>query len=307
METLASIQLSANYDESLSLEANVCELKLLEGIIWKKFASSAWISLVSLVLAMAILSAAASTMAAGLISGRVRTDGRFLNIRSRPDGLVVGGLANGAQVTLTGRNVNGWLELSDGNYVSARWIVKEVSNGGTGGNSSSRVGYVKTKGSPLNVRSCPGGSIVSSLKNGSRVSLTGRSLDGWSQLANGKYVSSKYISYEQSTQYRPVNNGNRFPSSVKALRRGSRSQTVVTLQQNLKNRGIYNGPITGYYGSLTEAAVIKFQRAQSITVDGITGPQTWKFLEGNRLLARNQNPNPIRDYVLPRRRAVSQL
>ncbi|NEQ70914.1 MAG: peptidoglycan-binding protein, partial [Symploca sp. SIO2D2] len=94
---------------------------------------------------------------------------------------------------------------------------------------------------------------------------------------------------------------------VKALRRGSRSQTVVTLQQNLKNRGIYNGPITGYYGSLTEAAVIKFQRAQSITVDGITGPQTWKFLEGNQLLARNQNPNPIRDYVLPRRRAVSQL
>ncbi|NES21722.1 MAG: SH3 domain-containing protein, partial [Symploca sp. SIO3E6] len=292
MEALASIQLSANYDESLSREANVCGLKLWEGVIWQKFASSAWISFVSLVLAIAILSTAASTMAAELINGRVRTDGRFLNVRSSPNGFVVGSLANGDQVTLTGRNIDGWLELGDGSYVSARWIVKEGSAPGNGGNSSSRVGYVRTKGSPLNVRSCPGGSIVGSLTNGSRVSLTGRSIDGWSQLANGKYVSSKYISSGQSTPDRPRNNGNRFPSSVKALRRGSRSQTVVTIQQNLKNRGIYNGPITGYYGRLTETAVIKFQRTQGITVDGIVGSQTWKFLEGNQgnqLLARNQN------------------
>ncbi|NEP58959.1 MAG: SH3 domain-containing protein [Symploca sp. SIO2G7] len=305
METLASIQLSAKYEESLSIEANVCELKFLEGVIWQKFACSAWINFVSLVLAIAILSTAVSTLAAELIYGRVRTDGRFLNVRSSPNGFVVGSLANGDQVTLTGRNVDDWLELSDGNYVSARWIVKEDSNGGNGGNSSNRVGYVRTQGSPLNVRSCPGGSIVGSLTNGSRISLTGRSDDGWSQLGSGKYVSSRYISSERSTQDRPLSNGNRFPSSVKSLRRGSRSQTVVILQQNLKNRGIYDGPITGYYGNLTEAAVIKFQRAQGITVDGITGPQTWKFLEGNRVLARNQNP--IRDYLLPRRGEVRQL
>ncbi|NES20082.1 MAG: hypothetical protein F6K41_14410, partial [Symploca sp. SIO3E6] len=58
----------------------------------------------------------------------------------------------------------------------------------------------------------------------------------------------------------------------------------------------------------TETAVIKFQRTQGITVDGIVGSQTWKFLEGNQgnqLLARNQNP--IRDYILPRRGQVRQL
>ncbi|NEP13818.1 MAG: SH3 domain-containing protein [Symploca sp. SIO2C1] len=287
MEILAYIQLSANCDEATSIETNFCELKLLKGINWKKLASSPWISFTSLILAIAILSTAASAIAADIIYGRVRTDGKFLNVRSSPNGFVVGTLANGDQVTLTGRNVDGWLELTDGNYILARWIVKEGSGVGKGGNSSSRVGYVRTKGSPLNVRSCPGGSIVSSLTNGSRISLTGRSIDGWSELANGKYVSSKYISYQASTRYRPKNNGKSSTSSVKVLRRGSKSQAVVTLQQNLKNRGIYKGPITGYYGKLTEAAVIKFQRGQGITVDGITGPQTWKFLRGNWLLARN--------------------
>jgi|GEM_PF-5603332 len=288
METLAYIQLSANYEELISIEPNFGQLKLLKGVNWQKLASSAWISFVSLVLAIAIVSTAASTIAAQIIYGKVRTDGKFLNVRSGPSGFVVGTLADGAQVTLTGRNVDGWLELTDGNYVLAKWIVKEGSDGGKGVSTfSRRLGYVKTKGSRLNVRSCPGGSIVSSLTNGSRISLTGRSVDGWLELANGKYVSSKYISYERSTVYISQNNTNPFTQSTKLLRRGSRGQAVVTLQRNLKNRGIYNGPITGYYGNLTQTAVIKFQRTQRITVDGITGPQTWKFLERNSVLARN--------------------
>ena len=287
METLAYIQLSANYEDLTSIETNFSEWKLLVRVNWKKLASSAWISFVSLVLAIAILSTAASTIAAEIIYGRVRTDGKFLNIRSSPNGIVVGILANGDQVSLTGRNVNGWLELTDGNYVLARWIVQEGSDGGKGVSASSRVGYVRTKGSPLNLRSCPGGSIVGSLRNGSQISLTGRSVDGWLELANGKYVSSKYISSEQYVRYRPEYNGNRLASSKNILRRGSRGQAVVTLQQNLKNRGVYNGPITGYYGNLTEAAVTKFQKAQGITVDGITGSQTWKFLGRNWVLARN--------------------
>ncbi|NET56237.1 MAG: SH3 domain-containing protein [Symploca sp. SIO2E6] len=244
--------------------------------------------------------------------GYVKTKGSPLNVRSCPGGSIVGSLTNGSRVSLSGRSVDGWSELANGKYISSKYISYERStpsrpqnNGNRLPSSASRVGYVKTKGSPLNIRSYPGGSIVGSLTNGSRISLSGRSVDGWSELANGKYISSKYISYERSTPSRPQNNGNRFPSSAKLLRRGSRDQIVVTLQQNLKNRGIYNGPITGYYGNLTEIAVIQFQRAQGITVDGITGPQTWKFLEGSQLLARNQNP--IRDYVRPRRGGVSQL
>ena len=287
METLAYIQLSTNYEELSNVELNCCDLKLVETVKWQKLASSAWISFVSLVLAIGILSTTVSSIAAENIYGRVRTDGKFLNVRSSPDGAVVGTLGNGDRVSLTGRNVDGWLELNDGNYVLARWIAQEGSGGGTNSTYYSRVGYVTTKSSPLNVRSCPGGSIVGSLKKGSQVSLTGRNVDSWLELTNGKYVSSRYISYEQSTPSRPPNNSTRFASSANALKRGSKGQAVVTLQQNLKNRGIYNGPITGYYGNLTEAAVIKFQRAQGITVDGIVGPQTGKFLGGNWLLTRN--------------------
>lgn len=60
-----------------------------------------------------------------------------------------------------------------------------------GGGSSARV---STNGSPLNVRSSPGGSIVGSIANGSLVSLTGRNINGWLQLSNGTYVDSQWIS-----------------------------------------------------------------------------------------------------------------
>lgn len=58
------------------------------------------------------------------------------------------------------------------------------------------------------------------------------------------------------------------------LRRGSRGSEVTSLQNELKLLGYYNGPVTGYYGSLTEAAVKKFQKDLGITVDGIAGDIT---------------------------------
>ena len=35
-----------------------------------------------------------------------------------------------------------------------------------------------------------------------------------------------------------------------------------------------SGPITGYYGTLTQAAVEKFQSAHNIDVNGYVGPGT---------------------------------
>lgn len=62
--------------------------------------------------------------------------------------------------------------------------------------------------------------------------------------------------------------------SAESLRRGSRGKQVSTLQTKLKRWGYYNGSIDGIFGSGTETAVRKFQRACGLTADGIVGPKT---------------------------------
>ncbi len=55
---------------------------------------------------------------------------------------------------------------------------------------------------------------------------------------------------------------------------GSEGKEVAAIQEALKDRGLFNGEITGYYGAVTQSAVRKFQKQQGLTVDGIAGPQT---------------------------------
>lgn len=55
---------------------------------------------------------------------------------------------------------------------------------------------------------------------------------------------------------------------------GSRGSEVSTIQDKLKRWGYYTGNVDGIYGSLTVAAVKKFQQKNGLTVDGIAGTQT---------------------------------
>ena len=63
-------------------------------------------------------------------------------------------------------------------------------------------------------------------------------------------------------------------SDAGTLRHGSRSEAVRQMQQDLKDLGYYTGSITGNFGTLTEAAVMKFQRANNLSADGIAGAKT---------------------------------
>ena len=55
---------------------------------------------------------------------------------------------------------------------------------------------------------------------------------------------------------------------------GSQDAQVTALQRQLTALGLYSGPITGYYGSLTDAAVAKYQTLHGITATGSLTPST---------------------------------
>lgn len=61
---------------------------------------------------------------------------------------------------------------------------------------------------------------------------------------------------------------------------GSESAEVTALQQRLTAEGFYSGPITGYYGPLTEASVKAYQSANGIAPAGFIGPSTRDVLNG---------------------------
>ncbi len=72
-----------------------------------------------------------------------------------------------------------------------------------------------------------------------------------------------------------VGHENREPvAAVAVISKGSRGETVKTIQKKLKRWGYYSGSIDGIYGSQTVAAVKYFQRKNGLTADGIVGAKT---------------------------------
>ncbi|GAB4380659.1 MAG: hypothetical protein Kow00121_37370 [Elainellaceae cyanobacterium] len=63
------------------------------------------------------------------------------------------------------------------------------------------------------------------------------------------------------------------------LRLGAQGQAVLRLQTQLQQLGYNSGAIDGSYGSLTQAAVIEFQQANGLGVDGVVGTETWAKLQ----------------------------
>lgn len=86
-------------------------------------------------------------------------------------------------------------------------------------------------------------------------------------------------------------------SSDNLLEQGARGQAVQALQENLKASGFYSGSLNGVFDDKTAAAVMAFQKAKGLTVDGIVGPQTRAKLSP-AVSASKQNVAPqIRDFA----------
>jgi len=182
MESLAYLHTALLYESTEPMP----ELRDLSELLPSP-TQAAWLSAQVLAAAL-VVGAAGSAMAA---TGTVQTNGNPLNVRSTPGGPVVSSLPNGARVELTGRRSGNYLELANGTWVSADWVsVGDISPTQPPGGTDRTVGFVNTGGEPLNVRSAPGGAIVGTLPNGTRVELTGRSSNGFLERTNSTWVLS---------------------------------------------------------------------------------------------------------------------
>ncbi|MFZ5988806.1 MAG: peptidoglycan-binding domain-containing protein [Bacillota bacterium] len=76
-------------------------------------------------------------------------------------------------------------------------------------------------------------------------------------------------------------------SSSMVLKEGMSGSRVTTLQKNLKTLGYLSVNPTGYYGSLTTAAVKKLQRRYGLAQDGMVGTNTDSLI--NKLLGGTAN------------------
>lgn len=63
-------------------------------------------------------------------------------------------------------------------------------------------------------------------------------------------------------------------SFTSSLQIGSSGAQVTLLQTLLKRLGNFSGEISGYYGGVTKAAVIKYQISRNLSMTGTVGPKT---------------------------------
>jgi peptidoglycan hydrolase-like protein with peptidoglycan-binding domain len=76
----------------------------------------------------------------------------------------------------------------------------------------------------------------------------------------------------------PLSTGECFSS----LKRGAYGPEVEYLQCQLQAAGFFEGQADGVFDATTKAAVMAFQRARGLEVDGIAGPRTWAALDTRR-------------------------
>ncbi|HEY9649452.1 MAG TPA: peptidoglycan-binding protein [Coleofasciculaceae cyanobacterium] len=209
METLAYMHLSTTYENPTP---EPCQLKVFEDFNWK-LPSSAWIRVLSLVLALSVLSAATNAFAYGTLLHRGNRGSQVVTLQNR--------------------------------LKSAGYFPKTVRSTGFYGSITETAvrKFQRAKGLPV---------------------------DG--------VAGQKTLSALGSPSGSSGSSGSTLPTNT-GLRRGNRGSAVTQLQNRLRALGFFNGPVTGYYGQLTEGAVSRFQRARGLPANGIANSATLAALQ----------------------------
>ncbi len=162
------------------------------------------------------------------------------------------------------------------------------------------IGYVTSTG--LNIRKTPSdeGQVLRCAENGEALVIL-RTEGDWyyvkyNSVVSG-YVAKKFVSTKKpagasntsntSGGTTAVSTDDSLPDKISDLgkapatsRLKDRGADVKKLQQALKILGYYTGTCDGIFGEVTETAVKKFQKARSLSQDGIAGKVTIKLLFG---------------------------
>jgi uncharacterized protein YgiM (DUF1202 family) len=183
-----------------------------------------------------------------------------VNIRSGAgtDTKILGGLYRGQTVTAVS-SAQGWTKIKFAGstaYVASRYLSK-----GTDLPSPKKIGAgtVKITTTALNLRSGPGLSyrVIKVLKDGERVTMTGKTARGWAQLVSGRstgWSSTQYLASSKSG--RPAIIGKRIATADLDIRTtsGADSKTVAEVKkgtalsvtgaiQNGRAQIIYHGAV----------------------------------------------------------------
>lgn len=161
-------------------------------------------------------------------------------------------------------------------------------------------GYITANSLNMRKSASTDSKVITVLHDGQKVTITGTS-GSWYKVTCGKYsgyVSKNYVSKSNSstgnTSDKSTSSSNKVSTST-TLKKGSSGTAVKNLQNKLKKLGYYSGTADGNYGSGTENAVKKFQKAKGLSADGVAGPSTLKAI--NNTNESSDNSTSSGNYV----------
>ena len=203
---------------------------------------------------------------------RLPTTGYFGNMTlsalrdfQRRNGLEVDGVAGPATAAALGRGGGGGANASD-------WAGRpSLELGASGASVRSLQTQLNARGAGLEVTGTFDQPTLAAVRAAQQAA--GLEVDGVAGPATHRALTQVHIDAQRSDDHRNTCGVTGSP----VLEFGQRSPQVVELQKLLNQNGA-NLPATGYFGPMTKAAVLAFQRAQGLEADGVVGPKTAQAL-----------------------------
>ena len=129
----------------------------------------------------------------------------YLNIRSSPNGPIIGRVNNGNQVTIKNTDSDAWVAISgpQEGFVFGKYLKpceqpappQPQPRSSTTPPPADKCRQVTTQSQNLNIRSAPNGRIIDSVPNGTQVTIVNTGTDGWVPISAPRegYVFGQFL------------------------------------------------------------------------------------------------------------------